>query len=221
MITYTVETDKLLNPLRKKKTSEFHAWRTPYLLNSLKTTPVPQSRFHAPCYHPDRPSPVSPRREQSGHTAFPDKGLDWGRQCQQGCESPTASVWNWSSKCCDHGVVLIYLVTRPYIREGTSQTFVFVWDDIYLDFEQNMELIGIQTPPQVSEKKFRNVGHHQSHNESITLSSSPPLADNPSFVDFEGAEEGGFAYSGSLSQLRHSLLEPGQGIARGKNPEQE
>lgn len=68
-------------------------------------------------------------------------------------------------------------------------------------------------------KKCRNVGHHQYHNESITLSSSPPLADNSFFVDFKGTE--GFAYSGSLPQLRHCLLEQGQGKARGKNPEQE
>lgn len=32
---------------------------------------------------------------------------------------------------------------------------------------------------------------------------SPPLAENPSFVDFEGAEEGGLAASSSLSRRRH------------------
>lgn len=72
-------------------------------------------------------------------------------------------------------------------------------------------------------KKFRNIGSHRYHNENATLSFrlSLALADNPSFVDLEGAEQGGFAYSNSLSQLRRCFLEPRLKKARGENPEQE
>ena len=119
----------------------------------LKDSPISQPRFHGPRCHSDSSSLVSLRRERwVAHTASPDKGLDWGHQRQGCCESPTVSVWNWSRKCCDHGVVLIYLATKPNLRVGISQTFVCFWDDICFDFTQNMELISIQTPSPVNEQ---------------------------------------------------------------------
>lgn len=118
-----------------------HFWipclRITYLLNIFQVVPM-----LSPGFFPV--SPLSGQEESCQGYTPPSQLRGWMQgQPQQGCESPAVSVYNW-----DISVVTMGCANLPdskaKCQSGTiTDIYVCFWDDIYFDFAQIVESLGI------------------------------------------------------------------------------